>query len=64
MNPKKVPIVLLLTFFIWLFFWAICECWYSFSLDPIISTPWRGFSFILGVIAVFVVIRFGKRLII
>ena len=62
-NPKKLPIILLLTFFIWLFFWGLCECWYAFSFDPILSSQWKQFSFILGIIAVFVVVRYGKRLI-
>jgi len=64
MNPKKVPIILLLTFMIWLFFWVLVECWYVLSLEPLLSNQWKQFSFILGIIAVFVVIRYGKRLII
>jgi len=64
MNPKKVPIILLLTFFIWLFFWVLVECWYALSLEPLLSNQWKQISFILGIIAVYAVIRYGKRLII
>ncbi len=63
-NLKKVPLVLALTFCIWLFFWVLVECWYALSLEPLLSNQWKQFSFILGIIAVFIVVRYGKKLII
>lgn len=62
-NPKKIPIALLLVFLVWLFFWTLVEIWNARSFDYLLLSQWNQFSFILGIIGVFVVIRYNKRLI-
>ena len=63
-NPKRIPIIVLLTFGVWFFFWIPVECWLAQSLEPLLSSQWYQFSFIIGCISVFIVIRYGKKLII